>query len=133
MNGRVFSFVRSGNPLAQILSVLVFAALFAAALIMGAVVIAALLGLAVIFASVLAVRVWWFRRKLRGRPPPENGYEPPPPLGPKAAQKRLIEGEYEVVKKPDADDARRRVSFGAPWQHLCFSTRSIDADGGACG
>ncbi len=107
MNGRVFSFVRSGNPLAQILSVLVFAVLLVSALIMGALVIAALLGLAVIFGTVLAVRAWWFRRKLRGRPP-ESGYEPPPPPGPQPAQKRLIEGEYEVVKQPEANDARRQ-------------------------
>ena len=106
MNGRVFSFVRSGNPLAQILSVLVFAVLLAGALIMGAVLMAALLGLAVIFGTVLAVRAWWFRRKL-GRPP-ESGYDPPPPPGPEPVQKRLIEGEYEVVKQPEANDARRQ-------------------------
>ncbi|MEO8467934.1 MAG: hypothetical protein ABI640_21650 [Gammaproteobacteria bacterium] len=108
MKGRVFSFVRSGNPLAQILSILVFAVLLAAALIMGAVVVAVMLGLGVIFATVLAVRVWWFRRKLRSAPPAESGYEPPPPGGGKAPQKRLIEGEYEVVKRSDADDKRRQ-------------------------
>ena len=107
MNGRVFSFVRSGNPLVQILSLLVFAVLLAGAVITGFLVIAVMLGLAVILGTVLAVRAWWFRRKLRGRPP-ESGYEPPPPPGPKPAQKRLIEGEYEVVKQPDAEDARRR-------------------------
>ena len=110
MNGRVFSFARSGNPLAQILSLLAFAVLLAAALIMGAVVIAVLLGLGVIFGTVLAVRAWWFRRKMRCGPPPDGGYAPPVPPEPQpvAEQKRLIEGEYEVVKQPDADDARRR-------------------------
>src|SRR5690242_6818538 len=108
MNGRVFSFGRSGNPLVQIASILVFGVLLVGAVIMGAVVIAALLGLAVIFAIVVAVRVWWFRRKLRSRMPAESGYDPPPPDEPKAEQKRLIEGEYEVVKQRDADDARRR-------------------------
>jgi uncharacterized iron-regulated membrane protein len=107
MNGRVFSFGTSGNPLAQILSLLVFAALLVVALIMGAVVIAVVLGLAVIFAAVLAVRVWWFRRKLRGRMPAETGYEPSAPAA-KPSQKRLIEGEYEVVKRPGADDTRRQ-------------------------
>jgi uncharacterized iron-regulated membrane protein len=106
MNGRVFSFVRLGNPLAQIVSLLVFAVLLAAALIMGAVVIAIVLGLAVIFGIVLAVRAWWFQRRLR-RGPPLDSYEPPHP-GPKPEQKRLIEGEYEVVKQRDADDARRQ-------------------------
>ncbi len=79
---------------------------FAAALIMGAVLIAVLLGFAAMFAMIFAVRAWWFRRKVRPGPP-LDGYEPPDTLGAKPAQKRLIEGEYEVVKKPDADDARR--------------------------
>jgi uncharacterized iron-regulated membrane protein len=107
MNGRVFSFGKSGNPLAQILSILLFVALLTAALIMGALVMAVFLGLATIFAVVLAARLWWFRRKLRNRAPFDGGYEPPEPVGQKPAQKRLIEGEYEVVKRPDADDTRR--------------------------
>jgi uncharacterized iron-regulated membrane protein len=105
MNGRVFSFGSSGNPLAQILSLLVFGVLLAAALIMGAVVIAVLLGLAVIFGAIFAVRAWWFRRKFRGGPPFDGGSEPP---GPKPANARLIEGEYVVVTKPDVDPARRQ-------------------------
>ncbi len=105
MNGRVFSFGSSGNPLAQILSFLVFGVLLAAALIMGAVVIAVLLGLAVIFGTVFAVRAWWFRRKVRGGPPFDGGSEPP---GPGPANARLIEGEYVVVNEPDAEAARRQ-------------------------
>lgn len=108
MNGRVFSFGSSGNPLVQILSMLVFGVLLVAALIAGAVVIAVLFGLAAIFAAVLAVRVWWARRR-RGSPPPADyGYQaewPEPGAAPQ--KKRLIEGEYVVVKKPDAEDTRR--------------------------
>ncbi len=103
MNGRVFSFGSSGNPLAQILSLLAFGVLLATALIMGAVVIAVLLGLAVIFGIVFAVRAWWFRRKSF-----DGGSEPPEPSGPKPAQKRLIEGEYVVVNEPDAETSRRQ-------------------------
>jgi len=102
MNGRVFSFGKSGNPLAQILSVLVFGVMLVAALIMGAVVIAVLIGLAVILAVVLVVRTWWLRRKFRSHSPLESGYEP------SDTHKRLIEGEYKVVKRPDAEDARRQ-------------------------
>ena len=109
MNGRVFSFGKSGNPLAQILSLLVFAALLALALITGAVIVAVLIGAAVIFGAVFAVRAWWFRRKFRGGPPSHDGggypYDQPEP---KPEPKRLIEGEYEVVNEPDAEDARRR-------------------------
>jgi len=107
MNGRLFSFARSGNPLVQILSVLVFVALLTAAVITGALIMAVLLGLATIFAAVFAVRLWWFRRKLRTRSTAENAYETPPPVASRPSQKRLIEGEYEVIERPDADDARR--------------------------
>jgi uncharacterized iron-regulated membrane protein len=103
MKGRVFSFGSSGNPLVQILSLLVFGALLALALIMGAVVIAVLIGLAVIAGIVLSVRAWWFRRKFGGGPPFDGGSEPPRP-----ADTRLIEGEYEVVDESDAEAARRR-------------------------
>ena len=105
MNGRVFSFGNSGNPLVQILSLLIFGAVLTAALIMGAVVIAVLLGLAVIFGTVFAVRAWWFRRKFRGGPPFDGGSEPPPP-GP--ANTRLIEGEYVVVNEHDPPGERRQ-------------------------
>jgi uncharacterized iron-regulated membrane protein len=107
MNGRVFSFGSSGNPLAQILSLIVFAVLLVGALIMGTFVIALLLGLAVIASAVLAVRVWWLKRKFGGRPPFEGGAEPPGA----APGTRLIEGEYEVLRKGDTDanaeDGRR--------------------------
>jgi uncharacterized iron-regulated membrane protein len=104
MNGRVFSFGSSGNPLAQILSLLVFAVLLVGALIMGAFVIAIVLGLAVIASVVFAIRVWWLRRKFGGRPPFDRGAEPPSP--PEHA--RLIEGEYEVIDEQDTDAERRR-------------------------
>jgi hypothetical protein len=100
MNGRLFSFGSSGNPLAQIVSVLLFGVLLTVALIMGFVMIAMLLGLAVILTVVFVVRAWWLRRKFRGGPP--GG-------GPGATNtKRMIEGEYKVVNEPDAQAARRK-------------------------
>jgi uncharacterized iron-regulated membrane protein len=109
MNGRVFSFGSSGNPLVQILSFVAFGAVLVVALIMGAVVIAVLFGLAAIFAAVIGIRVWWSRRQ-RGTGPPSSDYgyqaEWPEPDS-KVSQKRLIEGEYEVVKKPGAKDTPR--------------------------
>ncbi len=105
MNGRVFSFGTSGNPLTQILSLLVFAVLLVGALIMGAVVIALVLGLALIGSLVFAVRIWWLKRKLRGQPPFQGDAEPPGP----AKGARLIEGEYEVLREDDAQaEAERR-------------------------
>src|SRR5512138_2609909 len=99
MNGRLFSFGNSGNPLAQALSVLVFAALLTVALVMGFVLVAMLLGLGVVLAVVLVVRTWWLRRKFRGGPP--SGPQP-------TDSKRLIEGEYRVVDEPDAQPTRRK-------------------------
>jgi membrane protein implicated in regulation of membrane protease activity len=101
MNGRSFSF-GSGNPLAQILSLLVFGVLVAAAVIMGAVVLLAALGVALVAFMAFSVRVWWLRRKLRRGPP-----DGPLGSGPVPRQGiRYIEAEYEVVDA-DADVERR--------------------------
>jgi membrane protein implicated in regulation of membrane protease activity len=100
MNVRSFSF-GSGNPLAQFLSLLVFGVLVAAAVIMGAFVLLAALGVALIAFVAFSLRVWWLRRKLRGRAPFDG-----PGSGPGPAKGiRYIEAEYEVV---DADEERRR-------------------------
>lgn len=104
MNGRFFSFGTSGNPLAQALSLLVFAMVLIGAVIMGAVVLAALVGLAIVAFVVLKLRWWWLLRSSRGRGPsggPGTGPEPP------AKGIRYIEGEYEVVDV-DTDAERRR-------------------------
>jgi hypothetical protein len=102
MNGRFLSF-GSGNPLAQALSLLVFAMVLIGAVIMGAVVLAALVGLAIVAFVVLKLRSWWLRRGSRGRDPNDG----PGSGGPGRPAKgiRYIEGEYEVV---DADAERHR-------------------------
>ena len=102
MDGRNISFGNSGNPLAQALSLLVFAMILVGAVIMGAVMLAALVGLAIVAFFVLKLRFWWLRRGARG---------PNPPGGPGAPGKRIryIEGEYEVIET-DADAERRRPS-----------------------
>jgi hypothetical protein len=100
MNGRLFVFRSSGNPLAQVLSVLVFAALLTVALVMGFVLVAMLLGLGAILTVVLVVRAWWLRRRFRGGPPNAGRKD--------ADSKRLIEGEYKVVDEPDAQATRRK-------------------------
>jgi hypothetical protein len=74
----------------------------------GAFIIAVLIGVAVIFGAVFAIRAWWFRRKFRGGIPRDGGGYPQQPTEPGSAPKRLIEGEYTVVKEPGAEDARRQ-------------------------
>jgi hypothetical protein len=102
MNGRQFSFGTSGNPLLQVLSLLVFGVLLVGAVIMGAVVLTVLLGFTVIVGLVFSVRLWWVRRKLRGRGPFDGGPQPPGA----ANDAHLIEGEYEVIDT-DADATER--------------------------
>jgi hypothetical protein len=109
MNGRYFSFGASGNPLAQILSLVVFGVLLVVAVIMGAFVLLTLLGIAVIGFVAFSIRGWWLRRKHGGRGPTGRG--PGGSGGPGEAAKsiRYIEAEYEVVDgDADADAERRR-------------------------
>jgi hypothetical protein len=101
MNGRPFSF-GSGNPLAQVLSLLAFGVVVVTAVMLGAFVLLAALGVALIGFAAFAVRVWWLRRKMRGRGPFDGSSGPGPAKG-----IRYIEGEYEVVEA-DADGQRRR-------------------------
>jgi hypothetical protein len=102
MNGRQLPFGTSGNPLAQILSLLVFGVVVAAAVIMGAFVLLVFLGVAAIAFIAFSVRVWWLRRKLRQGGPFDGPGGPGPAKG-----VRYIEGEYEVLDA-DADAKRRR-------------------------
>jgi hypothetical protein len=101
MNGRQFTFGAPGNPLAQILSLLVFGVVVVGAVIIGSFVLLTLLGLAAIGFIAFWIRAWWLGRKLRGRGPFDDGPGNP------AKGIRYIEGEYEVVDA-DADTARRR-------------------------
>ena len=101
MDGRQLGFNPSGNPLAQILSLLALGVVIVGAVIMGAFVLLAFLGVAAIGFVVFAIRGWWLRRKLRGRGPEGDGPGP-------AKGVRYIEGEYEVVDA-DADVERRRA------------------------
>ncbi len=128
MNGRVFSFGSSGNPLVQILSLLVFAVLLARGrLIMGAVVIAlVILGLAVrSLAIVLVGRVWWLRRKFRGRPPFDGGYRAAGPAGAgrHAAHRRRVRGcGSSPTQTTDAAQRGNRGALVTRWQHLRFKS-----------
>lgn len=103
MNGRYFAFGNSGNLLVQALSLIVFGMILIGAVIMGAVMLAAIVGLAIVGFFALKLRVWWLRRRSRGRGP--NGGPGAGPGRP-AESIRYIEGEYEVIDT-DADAERR--------------------------
>ena len=95
MNARPNVFGMSGGPLAQALSVVVFAVLLVGAVVMGALLLAAIIGVAVLAWIGFSVRLWWLRRKLGSSGAAEHGAEASPPTG------RLIEAEYTVVEERD--------------------------------
>jgi O-antigen/teichoic acid export membrane protein len=94
MNGRFSAFRASGNPVVQILSVVVVAVALIGAVLMGAVLLAIALGVAAVLAAVFAVRLWWFQRKLKKQPP--SGFQQH--AGPRAPG-GYIEAEYTVVSE----------------------------------
>jgi|SRR5882672_69344 len=107
MAARQYSFGTSGNPLVQALWMVVGAALLVGALVMGAVVLTVLLALGVVAGAVLAIRVWWLRRKLR-RGGAFDAAGPHATDGDAADRPapQLIEAEYTVVAERDARDPR---------------------------
>jgi membrane protein implicated in regulation of membrane protease activity len=92
MNGRVFTFGASRNPIVQVFSLILAGLVLIVAAFMGAVILAAVFGLAMIAAIVLVVRVWWLRRKLRRAPPPGGA---------------VIETEYRVVHERNVRENSR--------------------------
>lgn len=89
--------MKSANPLAQVLTVIVGLLLLTAALFVGAFVFIAMLGVAVIGGAILTLRIWWLRRQLRREAGSQTGQS-----GHRSRQSLTIEGE--VVKK----EAHRR-------------------------
>lgn len=85
-------FPEQRGPLQGWLAVLLAAVGFAVAMTLGLVFFVFFLALALIVAAVLAIRVWWFKRKLG-----MGG-----PAGPKAPGEGMtgttIEGDYQVLE-----------------------------------
>jgi hypothetical protein len=93
MNGRLYSFAASRNPIVQIVSLILAGFLLIVAVLMGAVLLAVVFGFALIAASVLALRVWWLRRKLARTTPQGTA---------------IIETEYRVVHERRAPEHDRQ-------------------------
>ena len=79
----------AGNPLANVLVIIVGALAIAASIVLGFLAFVVLASIIFVMAAVIGVRVWWLNRKLR-KAGPGAGAEPPHPGG-------VIEGEYHVV------------------------------------
>jgi len=82
MNGRVFSFGASRNPIVQVFSLILVGLALIVAAFMGALILAVVFGVAMIAAVGLVIRVWWLRRKIKRSGPQSNA---------------VIETEYRVV------------------------------------
>ena len=82
----------AGNPIANALVVIVGALAIGASIVLGFFAFVVLGSILLVLGSIVAIRVWWFNRKLikeaAKRPPPES----------QASGGGVIEGEYHVVK-----------------------------------
>lgn len=89
-----------GNPIANAIVVIVGVLAIAASLVLGFFAFIALGSIFLVLGAVMAIRLWWFQRKLR-----KQGY------GQGASPRRdgnpdVIEGEFRVVdvRRPREDD-----------------------------
>lgn len=90
-----------GNPLANLLVVIVGALVVGVSIVLGVVAFITLGGLVLVLAAVIGIRVWWLGRKMRKQF--AAGMTDP---GQKSADIEIIEGEYRVVssrKRTDSD------------------------------
>ena len=83
--------IPAGNPIANALVIIVGALAIGASIVLGFVAFVVLGSIVLILGSIIALRVWWFNRKLRR----QAGMQPPPR---REEQGGVIEGEYHVVK-----------------------------------
>jgi len=81
----------AGNPIANALVVIVGALAIGASIVLGFFAFVVLGSIILVFGAIIALRVWWFNRRLAK----QAGGRPPPQQQPKGG---VIEGEYHVVK-----------------------------------
>ncbi len=90
----------AGNPLANVLVVVIGAVVIAVSLVLGIVAFVALAGAVMVAAAIIGVRLWWFNRKLGGRRKNHvNQYRGP------GAGKDVIEGEFREVGPENDQDS----------------------------
>lgn len=82
----------AGNPLANLLVIVVGVLTIAMSVVVGFFAFVALAGFVLIIATVVGIRGWWLRRKLKSAHSRAPDTEKPAP-GPKS----IIEGEFKVV------------------------------------
>ena len=90
----------AGNPLANVLVVIVGALVIGAAVVLGVVAFVALGGIILVLAAVLGIRMWWLGRKL-----PKHGAAAGLRGQAGRGENTVIEGECRVVSE-DRDEDR---------------------------
>lgn len=93
MNGRAHTLMTSSNPIVQVVSLILVGLALIVAVLFGAMLLAVVFGVAMVAAIVIALRVWWLRRKLARAQPPGG---------------TVIEAEYRIVQQRDADERADR-------------------------
>lgn len=83
--------IPAGNPIANALVVIVGTLAIGVSIVLGFFAFVVLAGIVLVLGSVIAMRVWWFNRRLRKQAGNEPASQKRPPGG-------VIEGEYHVVK-----------------------------------
>lgn len=90
----------SGNPLANLLVVVVGVLTIAMSVVIGFFAFVALAGFVLIVATVVGIRAWWLRRSFEAARKKAGSAE-----GPTAGPKAVIEGEFQVVGKDKPRDS----------------------------
>ncbi len=90
----------AGNPIANIFVVIVGALAIGGFVVLGFFALMIVGSIVAVMAAVIGIRVWWFKRKLRGQM--QSGQSSDPGTG--ATAGGVIEGEYKVVAE-DREDA----------------------------
>ena len=82
----------AGNPIANVFVIVVGALVIGVSIVLGFVAFVVLGSIVAVLAAVIGLRMWWFRRKVGTRRPPEA-----------KDSGGVIEGEYKVI----SDDKER--------------------------
>ena len=90
----------AGNPLANLLVVIVGILVISLSLALGFVVLVGMAGFVLITAAIMSIRGWWLRRRFVA-----GKGEDPPGSNKTTARYRIIEGEFHEV--PRRDTTRR--------------------------
>lgn len=87
-----------GNPLANVLVVIVGIIVISVSLALGFIVFVGIAGFMLVMAAVVSVRVWWFKRRYGGQKGGDQTRNSDP-----RETRRVIEGEYHEVRSRRSD------------------------------